>query len=197
MTISGRLSQRYPGEVRMVLKHHAVDIGCKILEFFGALPQLRGKERGEDSGKRAECGGVGTAGTVAHQIRLVPKLDRQRKQRAGCEVDVLVRSVAAETAQEVVLGDAELRVLAKFLAPMLGRAIEEMRRPFGKVISIHPARADQRPIDVVLDHPLERPGLRTRLQAEGRVKVETVFAFEMRADEGGIGDAFTLIEDIG
>src|SRR5438105_12521702 len=96
------LSQRYPGEVRVVLKHHAVDIGCEVLEFFGPLPQLRGEERGEDSGQGTECGGIGTAGGVTHQIRLVPKLDRQRKQRAGCQVNVLVRSVAAETAQEVV-----------------------------------------------------------------------------------------------
>src|SRR6266480_2160804 len=132
-TILGRLPQRYPGEVRVVLKHHPVDIGCEISEFLGPLPQLRGEERGEDSGQGTECGGVGTAGGVTHQIRLVPELHRQRKQRAGGQVDVLVRSVAAETAQQVVLGDAELRVLAKFFAPMLGRAIEEMRRPFGKV----------------------------------------------------------------
>src|SRR6266446_7622892 len=144
-TISRCLSQRYPGEVRVVLKHHAVDIGCEILELLGPLPQLRGEERGEDSGKGAECGGIGTAGGVTHQIRLVPKLDRQRKQRAGCQVDVLVRSVATETAQEVILGDAELRVLAKLFAPMLGRAIEEMRRPLGKIFIIDPTRADQCP----------------------------------------------------
>jgi len=103
------------------LKHHPVDIGREILELFGTLPQLRHEERRQDPGQRTEGGGIGTAGGVTHQIRLVAKLDRQRKQRAGCQVDVLVRRVAAETAQEIVLGDAELRVLAKFFAAMLGR----------------------------------------------------------------------------
>src|SRR6202049_4365347 len=194
---SGRLSQRYPGEVRVKLKHRPVDMGCKILEFFGSLPQLRGEERRENPGQGTECGGIGPARRFTHQIRLVAKLNRQRKQRAGCQVDVLVGSVAAETAQQVVLGDAELRVLAKFFAQMLGRAIEEMRRPFGKVFSIYPPRADQRPINMVLDHPLERPGLRALLQIKRRVEIETVFAFNMRANEGGIGDALALIEDIG
>ncbi len=71
--------------------------------------------------------------------------------------------MAAKTAQEVVLGDTELRVIAKLFAEMLGGAIEEMRGPFCKVFSIDPARTDQCPIDMVLDHPLERPGLRAVL----------------------------------
>ncbi len=71
--------------------------------------------------------------------------------------------MAAETAQQVVLGDTELGVFAKFFAQMLGRRIEEMRRPLGEVFGVDPARANQRPIDVVLDHPLERPSLRALL----------------------------------
>src|SRR6266540_2739118 len=39
-------------------------------------------------------------------------------------------------------------------------AVKEMRRTLGKIVAIDPARADQRPIDMVLDHPLEGPGLR-------------------------------------
>src|SRR5258708_37146271 len=72
-----------------------------------------------------------------------------------------------------------------------------MRRPLGKVRIVDPARADQPPIDMVLDHPLKRPGLRARLQAEGRVEVKAVFGFEMGANEGRIGDAFDLVDDIG
>ena len=68
--------------------------------------------------------------------------------------------MAAEAAEQIVLGDAELRVLAQLLALVLGRAVEEMRRALGEIVRIDPARADQRPIDVVLDHALERPGLR-------------------------------------
>ena len=83
--------------------------------------------------------------------------------------------MAAEAAEQVILGDAELGVLAQLFAQMRRRAVEEMRRPLGKIVGIDPARADQRPIDMVLDHPLERPGLRARLQAERRVEVETVF----------------------
>ena len=50
---------------------------------------------------------------------------------------------------------------------------------------------------MVLDHPLIGPGLRARLQAERGVEVETVFAFDMRANESGIGNALGLVDDIG
>ena len=50
---------------------------------------------------------------------------------------------------------------------------------------------------MVLDHPLEGPGLRPRLQAERRVEIETVFGLQMRANEGGIGDRLGVIDDIG
>ena len=105
--------------------------------------------------------------------------------------------MAAETAQQVILGDTKLRILAELFAQMVGRAVKEMRRPLGEIIRVNPARSDQRPIDVVFDHALKRPGLRTRLQTERRVEVEAIFAFNMRADEGGIGDAFGVIDDIG
>jgi hypothetical protein len=49
---------------------------------------------------------------------------------------------------------------------------------------------------VVLDHPFERPGLRTRLQTEGSVEIEAVFAFNMRANKGRIGNALSLIMDV-
>src|SRR5260221_13941374 len=49
----------------------------------------------------------------------------------------------------------------------------------------------------MLDHPFERPGLRARLQTERRVEIKSVFAFDMRANEGGIGDALVLVDDIG
>jgi hypothetical protein len=105
--------------------------------------------------------------------------------------------VASETAQKVILGNAELRVFAKFLAQMLRRAVEEMRRPPGEVLGIDPARTDQGPIEMMLDHPLERPGLGALLQIERGVEIETVFAFDMRANEGGIGDGFGIVVDVG
>src|SRR5260370_18051003 len=49
----------------------------------------------------------------------------------------------------------------------------------------------------MLDHPFERPSLRARLQTERRVEIKSVFAFDMRANEGGIGDALVLVDDIG
>src|SRR5260370_18946293 len=101
--ISGRLPQRYPGEVRVVLKHHAVDIGGEVLEFFGTLPQLRGEERGEDPSQGSERGGIGTAGGVTHQIPLVPTLPPQRKQPAGPEGQVLLPCRAARTPLGVVV----------------------------------------------------------------------------------------------
>ena len=115
-------------------------------------PQRRLEERRQDSGERAEGGGVDAARRFAHQKGLVAELDRQRKQRANGQIDILVGRVAAEAAEQVVLGDAELRVLAHLLAQVHRRAVEEMRRPLGKIVAIDPARADQRPIDMVLDH---------------------------------------------
>ena len=91
--------------------------------------------------------------------------------------------MTAEAAEQVILGNAELGVLAEFLAQVQRRAVEEMRRPLGKIVAIDPARADQRPVDVVLDHPLEGPGLRPRLQAERGIEIEAVFGFQMRTNE--------------
>ena len=155
------------------------------------------EERRQNSGERAEGGGVHAARRLAHQERLVAKLDRQRKQRADGEICVLLRRMAAEAAEQVILGHPELGVLAHLFAQMCRRAVEEMRRSLGEIVGIDPARADQRPIDMVLDHPLEGPGLGARLQAERGVEVETVFGFEMRADEGRIGDGLGLVDDIG
>ena len=50
---------------------------------------------------------------------------------------------------------------------------------------------------MVLDHALESPGLRPRLQAERRIEIETVFGLEMRANERGIGDRLGVIDDVG
>ena len=89
---SRRLLQRRPGEFRIISQHHPVDIGGEVGELLGPLPQWRFEERRQDSGQRAEGGGVGAAGRLAHQIWLVAKLDRQRKQRANGEIDVVFRA---------------------------------------------------------------------------------------------------------
>src|ERR1700723_59596 len=80
---------------------------------------------------------------------------------------------------------------------MLRRRIEEMRGSLGKIFRIDPARAYQGPIDMVFDHAFERPGLRTLLQTKRRIEIEAVFALNMRANEGGIGDTLCLVVDIG
>ncbi len=49
----------------------------------------------------------------------------------------------------------------------------------------------------MLDHALERPGLGALLQAQRRIEIEAVFALDMGTDEGGIGDAFRAVLDIG
>ena len=102
--------------------------------MLGPLPQRRGEERRQNPSQRTERGGIGAAGHLAHQIGLVAELHRQRQQRARRKVDILVRGVTAETAQEVVFGNAELRVFTKLFAQMFGRSIEEMRRPLGKIL---------------------------------------------------------------
>ena len=80
----------------------------------------------QDSGECAEGGGVHAARRFAHHECLVAKLHRQRKQRANGEIDVLIGRVAAEAAEQVILGDPELGVLAHLLAQMQRRAVEEM-----------------------------------------------------------------------
>jgi hypothetical protein len=67
---------------------------------------------------------------------------------------------------------------------MLGRSVEEMRRPLGEIVRIDPPRADQRPINMMLDHPLERPGLRAFAQVKAGIEIEAIFALDMGADEG-------------
>jgi hypothetical protein len=67
---------------------------------------------------------------------------------------------------------------------MLGRAVEEMRRPLGEIVGIDPSRADQRPIDMMLDHPLERLGLRAFAQVKAGIEIEAIFALDVGADEG-------------
>lgn len=151
----------------------------------------------QDSGKRAECRGVGAAGRIAHQIGLVTELHRECEQRTHREIDILLGRVATKPAQEIVLRDAELGVLAHLVAHVIGRAVEEMRRPFGEIRIVDPACADQRPIDVMLDHAFERPGLCARLQAQRRVEIETVFSLDMGADEGQIGNGLAVIGDVG
>ena len=47
----------------------------------------------------------------------------------------------------------------------------------------------------MLDHALERPGLRARLQRQRGVEIEAIFALDMGANEGGIGDALALVVD--
>src|SRR6266700_6481194 len=124
----GSLLLLIPGELRVVPQHHPVDIGGQILELRGALAQLRVEEGSQNACERAEGRGIGPARLLAHQIGLVPELDRQRKQRADREIDVLVRGVTAKPAQEIVLRNTELRVLAQPFAHVLRRPVEEMRR---------------------------------------------------------------------
>ena len=80
---------------------------------------------------------------------------------------------------------------------MRGCSVEEMRRPLGKVDGIDPARSNQRPINVMLDHPLERPGLRPLPQIKTGVEIEAVFGLNVRPNEGGVCNALGIIDDIG
>ena len=156
---SRRLLLLPPGELRVILPHQPVDIGGEIIEFLHPLAQRRIEEGRQNAGQRAKGSGIGAARRVAHQVRFVAELHREREQRADRQVHVIVRRMAAKPADQVVFGDAELGILAQLFAHVLGRAVEEMRRSLGKIVRIDPARTDQRPIDMVLDHPLERPGL--------------------------------------
>src|SRR5438132_1011782 len=122
----------------------------------------------------------------------------------NCPQHIPQKFDAADVAQALALRDAriaeleaELGGLAEFFAQVHRRAVEEMRGSLGKIVAVDPARADQRPIDMMLDHPLEGPGLRARLEAERGVEIEAIFGFQMRPDERGIGNRLGFIDDIG
>ena len=122
-----------PRQIRIILLHHPVDIGGEIFEPLGLVAQFRIEERRQDSGEHAERGGVGAAGLVAHQIGLVAKLHRQREQRADREIDVIVRRMTAEAAQQIILGDPKLRVLAQLFAACSGAPSKKCVGPLAKL----------------------------------------------------------------
>jgi len=73
----------------------------------------------------------------------VGKLDRQRKQASGPQVDILFGGVTADTAQEDSSRHAELRVLAKFFPRMCsGAASKKCEGPLAK-LSDRPSAHDQ------------------------------------------------------
>ena len=103
--------------------------------------------------QRAE-GGVGAAGLLAIRQVLSPRCtDSANSERTARSTSV--RPVTAKATQQIILGDAELRILANLLALVLGNAVEEMRRPWQNC-PIDPAHR-QRPIDMVFDHAFEGP----------------------------------------
>lgn len=119
-------------------------MGGEVLELGGALAQAGLKERRQDAGQRAESGRIRATTALAHQERPALELDREREQRAQREFDVVIGRATSEAAQQTVPGDTELGVIAQLVAPMLRRAVEEMRRSLGEIDRIDPARADQR-----------------------------------------------------
>ncbi len=80
-------------------------------------------------------------------------------------------------------------------------ALRECRRRnatvLGEIIGIDPAHADQRPVEVMLDHPLDRPGLSALGEIETPIEIDVIFAFDIGADKGGVGNALSAVIDIG
>src|SRR3954451_24791858 len=105
--------------------------------------------------------------------------------------------MTAETAQEIILGNAESSIFAQLVAQMLGGSIEKMRGSLGEIFWIDPSRPDKRPVEMVFDHPLECPGLGALLQIQRSMEIEAVFVLDMRANEGRVGDALGVIINVG
>jgi hypothetical protein len=49
---------------------------------------------------------------------------------------------------------------------------------------------------MVLDHAFERPGPRPHLAIEPGVEIKAIFALDMGADEGGVGDLLAIARSL-
>ena len=76
--------------------------------------------------------------------------------------------------------------LARALAHIVRHAVEEMGRTLFEIHIVHPAVLDQREIEMVLEHALDRPGLRAFCMGQPGIEIEIVRALDMAADEGRI-----------
>ena len=68
-----------------------------------------------------------------------------------------------------------------------------MRGTFGEILVIHPARMDQREIEMIFQHALDRPGLRALFGRKALVEIEGVFLLDMGANKCRIAEAFFAI----
>ena len=79
---------------------------------------------------------------------------------------------------------------------MFGCGFEKMRRSLGKILRIGPAGTHQRPIEMMLDHPLKGPGLGALQRVQTVVEIEAVLSLKMGADEAGVRDPLAIVVDV-
>jgi hypothetical protein len=103
----------------------------------------------------------------------------------------------AKSMRDQVLAHAFAGLGSHGLACIFRHGIEEMRWPFGEILVVHPARVDQREIEMIFQHALDRPGLRALLGRKTLVEIEGIFFLDMGADERRIAETFFTILDIG
>src|SRR5260370_42229649 len=79
---------------------------------------------------------------------------------------------------------------------MFGCGIEKMCRPLGEILRIGPTGTHQRPIEMMLDHPLKGPGLRALQRIQAAIEIEAVFSLNVGADEGRVRDLLAFVIDV-
>ncbi len=149
------------------------------------LRRARLEERRQRGGGKGERGRVGAAGRIAEQERLAADQRREAGERTTAQFRDLVVAVTADPVAVQRLAHA----FARRFGHALRRAVEEMRRSLLPVLVVQPARLQDREIEMILEHALDRPGLRALFGAQPLVEIEAVFLLDMGADEGRIADA--------
>jgi hypothetical protein len=81
------------------------------------------------------------------------------------------------------------RTRSRFVGHRFRRTIEEMRRALQPVLIVQPAEVHDGEIEMIFQHPLDRPCLRPLGSRKAFVEIEMMMFFDMGADEGGIAHA--------
>src|ERR1044071_4670545 len=69
--------------------------------------------------------------------------------------------------------------LAHRFALLAPQGIAKTRRAFREVTVVRPAQVQDGPIEMILQHPLDRPGTRPHVARESKVQVQVIFPLDV------------------
>src|SRR6185437_9563166 len=161
-------------------RRHPLAISDQIGATARRLRQGPVEERRRDADKHGERGRVGRARAVAEEVGPLAEDRRERSQRPLAELDDLGRVVPPETMRMNPPEEAR----PSFVARRIGKPGEETAWALGEIGVVGPTQMQERPIEMVLQHALDRPADRALLGAEAGIEVDAARALDMAADEG-------------